>query len=353
MKTVDFAQAPFLAIWEVTRACSLACVHCRASAQDVRDPLELSLSEGKRLIDEVAALGTPLMVLTGGDPLQRDDLEDLIRYGRSAGLTMATIPAATPRLTRDRVFALRDAGVHQLALSLDGATAQAHDAFRRVEGTFAKVMEASAWIREAGVPLQFNTVVGAWNLDAFDALAQTVADQGAVFWEVFFLVPTGRGADLVGCTAQEAEALFEKIHRISVTAPFTVKVTEGHSYRRWFAQNDDLDRRSSHHPDQRLIAPRPVNAGNGFVFVDHRGGVYPSGFLPLECGNLRSTGLGEIYRNHPIFRQLRDLDLLQGRCGPCSYKSFCSGGSRARAYGLTGNYLAPDPLCGYRQAPAL
>lgn len=351
MKSVDYQQAPLLVIWEVTRACALACVHCRASAEDRRDPLELSLEEGKRLIDEVADLGSPLMVLTGGDPLQRDDLEDLIRHGKRRGLVMATIPAATPRLTRERVLRLRDAGVDQLALSLDGATASQHDAFRKVEGTFAKVMEASSWIREAGVPLQFNTVLGSWNLQDFESLARTVTEQGAIFWEIFFLVPTGRGSDLVSCTPAEFEQLFEKIHRLSLTCRFTVKVTEGQHYRRWFAQHDDVERRSAAHHGQRLVAPRPVNAGNGFAFVDHRGDVCPSGFLPLECGNVRRTPLAEIYRNHPVFRDLRNLDLLKGKCGDCEHRSFCSGGSRARAYGVTGDPWASEPFCAYEVVP--
>jgi len=347
MKAVDFDRAPLLAIWEITRACALACRHCRASAQDLRDPQELSLDEGRKLIDEVAALGTPLMVLTGGDPLQRDDLEDLIGHGKSLGLIMATIPAATGRLTRDRVFRLAAAGIDQLALSLDASTTAVHDAFRQVEGTFARVMAAAAWIREAGIPLQFNTVLGSWNLDDFDDLARMVADQGAAFWEIFFLVPTGRGTDLTGCTAEETELLFEKIHRVAVTAPFTVKVTEGQHFRRWFAQHDDVDRLSAFQPGRRVIASRPVNAGNGFVFVDHRGEVFPSGFLPVDCGNVRNAGLAEIYRDHPVFRELRNLDLLEGRCGRCDHRDLCSGGSRARTFGATGTYLGSDPSCAH------
>ncbi|NNM67736.1 MAG: TIGR04053 family radical SAM/SPASM domain-containing protein [Spirochaetales bacterium] len=344
---VDYQQAPLLVIWEVTRACALACVHCRASAVDVRDPRELSLDEGKRLIDEVAQMGTPLMVLTGGDPLQRTDLEDLIRHGKQAGLVMATIPAATPRLTQERVLSLRDAGVDQLALSLDGETAAKHDSFRQVEGTFDKVLQAAAWIRDAGVPLQINTVFGSWNFQDFSKLAQTVTDLGAIFWEIFFLVPTGRGSELTSCTPEQYEKLFEQIHELSLTAPFTVKVTEGQHYRRWFAQHDDVEKRSAFHHHQRLVAPRPVNSGNGFAFVDHTGEVCPSGFLPLTCGNVRDVPLSQVYRTHPTFRQLRDLSLLQGKCGVCDFRDFCSGGSRARAYGVTGNFLASEPFCAY------
>jgi radical SAM protein len=347
MKSVDYQQAPLLVIWEVTRACALACVHCRASAMDVRDSRELSLEEGKRLIDEVAGMGTPLMVLTGGDPLQRSDLEALIRHGKQAGLVMATIPAATPRLTQERIQSLRDAGVDQLALSLDGETAVKHDSFRQVEGTYDKVLQAASWIRDAGVPLQINSVLGSWNYQDFSKLAQTVTDLGAIFWEIFFLVPTGRGSELTSCTPQQYEELFGQIHELSLTAPFTVKVTEGQHYRRWFAQNDDVERRSSFQHHQRLVAPRPVNAGSGFAFVDHTGEVCPSGFLPLACGNVRDVPLSGVYRHHPTFRQLRDLSLLQGKCGICDFRDFCSGGSRARAYGVTGNFLASEPFCAY------
>ena len=350
MKVVDFHQAPLLVIWEVTRACALACVHCRASAIDQRSPDELSLDEGKRLIDEVAAMGTPLMVLTGGDPLQRDDLEELIRHGKRAGLVMASIPAATQRLTRERILSLRDSGVDQLALSLDGETAVKHDSFRQVEGTFDKMIEAAGWIREAQVPLQINTVFGSWNLRDFEAVARKVTELGAIFWEIFFLVPTGRGSALTGCSAQEMEDLFKQIHELSLTANFTVKVTEAQHYRRWFAQNDDIHRRSAFHHGQPLVAPRPVNAGNGFAFVDHTGAILPSGFLPLDCGNVRQSHLGETYRNHATFRQLRDLNQLQGKCQICVHRDFCSGGSRARAFGVTGNYLASEPFCAYEPA---
>lgn len=349
MRPVDFHQAPLLAIWEVTRACALACVHCRATAQDQRDPAELSLDEGRRLIDEVAALGTPLLVFTGGDPLQRDDLEDLIRHGKAAGLTVATIPAATPRLTRERIQSLRDAGVDQLALSLDGPDAATHDQFRKVDGTFAKVIEAAGWIREAGVALQINTVLGPWNQHRFGEMADLVTRLGIVFWEIFFLVPTGRGAALGAQNAADCEALFAPIHAVARSARFTVKVTEAQHYRRWVAQNDDPTRPS---PTGRgpLVASKPVNAGNGFVFIDHRGEIQPSGFLPIDCGNLRTTSLAEVYRDHPVFRGLRDLGNLGGKCADCEHRDFCSGGSRARASAATGDLWAPDPLCAFQPA---
>lgn len=352
MSHPNYQISPLLLIWEVTRSCQLACRHCRASAEEGRDPRELSLEEGRGLIDQVAALGTKLMVFTGGDPLQRPDLEDLIAHAKSRGLTAATIPAATDRLTRQRVQSLAQSGVDQLALSLDGATAAQHDDFRQVEGTFAKVMEAAAWIREAGVPLQINTVFGAWNVNDFAALAETVTNLGAVFWEIFFLVPTGRGTELQGCTPEQFEELFAQIKAWSESHPgLTVKVTEAQHYRRFFVENGGQLARGR--PGPGTIASQPVNSGNGFCFVDHTGQIQPSGFLPLDCGNIRTTPLAEAYQKHPTFVQLRDLSLITGPCATCQHLAFCSGGSRARTYGLTGDFLGSDPFCSYnRSTPA-
>ena len=348
---LDYHEAPLLLIWEITRSCALTCQHCRASAIDWRDPGELSTAEGRKLIDDVAAMGTPLIVFTGGDPLQRDDLEDLIRHARSRQLTVGTIPAATPRLTRDRVLSLRDAGVHQLALSVDAENAAKHDTFRGVPGTFAKVVEASAWIREAGVNLQANTVFGSWNATDFDAVAAFVESLGVVFWEVFFLVPTGRGAELRGCTPTQFEHLFEKIYQLAQRAPFVIKVTEGQHLRRYMAQRGETDPEVMKWKGKMMLSGKPVNSGHGFCFVDHRGNVCPSGFLPLECGNVREKSVAEIYRNHPVFRELRQFDRLKGKCGVCEFRDACSGGSRSRAYALTGDYLAEEPSCAYQPRP--
>jgi AdoMet-dependent heme synthase len=337
---VDFEQAPLLLIWEVTRSCELACQHCRAEAIHQRHPGELSLDEGRRLIDDVAAMGTPLIIFTGGDPLQRDDLEDLIAHAKAAGLRAGTIPATTYRLTRERLVSLQQAGVDQLALSLDGETAAKHDAFRGVEGSFDKVMQGAAWIRELGVPLQINTVFGAWNVDDFDALAALVESLGVVFWEVFFLVPTGRGTALRSCTAEQFERLFAELQALSQRVDYVVKITEGQHYRRYLAEQHAGER-------QPMMPAVAVNAGRGFCFVDHTGTISPSGFLPLDCGNVRKDGLAQVYRRHPVFTALRDPEKLEGKCGRCRHRTVCGGGSRARAYGLTGNLHAPEPFCRY------
>jgi radical SAM protein len=351
---VDFAQAPLLLIWETTRSCELACRHCRASAENLRHPDELTTDEGRRLLDDVKKMGTPLVILTGGDPLQRDDLEQLISHGGDIGLRVGTIPATTNRLTRERVFSLKNAGLHQMALSIDGASEAKHDDFRRVPGSFAKAMLGAQWAREAGLPLQVNTVFGSWNVRDFDAIASLVESLGIVFWEVFFLVPTGRGLGLDGCTPEQYEELFAKLHALSQRARFVVKITEAQHYRRYVAQHGGAHPGHGGHPSPRqMVSAKPVNSANGFCFVDHIGNIQPSGFLPITCGNVRQQSVIDVYRTHPTFVELRDPGRLKGRCAVCEFKTACGGGSRARAYAVTGDYFAEDPCCAYQPAAVL
>lgn len=351
---IDFNEAPMLVIWEVTRACELACQHCRGSAENRRDPRELTTAEGYRLIDDVAAMGTPLIIFSGGDPLQRNDLEALIYYAKAAGLRVGTIPATTNRLTKERLMTIKAAGVDQIALSIDGATCAEHDEFRRNEGSFYQAMKGASWAHDLNIPLQVNTVLGAWNAHRFEALAELVSSLGVVFWEIFLLVPTGRGADLQGCSAEQVEELFAKIHAFSSSANFVVKITEGQHYRRYVAQHKKNVKTTNRPPNNQadLTSLKAVHAGNGFCFVDHTGEVYPSGFLPIACGNVRDVSIIDTYRTHPVFRDLKNPDLLQGRCAECAYKEVCGGGSRARAYAVTGNLFADDPACVYRQGSA-
>ena len=362
---VDFAQAPFLVIWETTQACDLACRHCRASAQPKRHPGELTTEEGERLLAETAAMGTPVFILSGGDPVKRPDLCRLIRRGKQLGLRMGTIPAATAALTEDLVQQLKDVGLDQMALSLDFPRAELHDAFRGVPGAFAKTMAAVEWAHRCDLPLQINTTVCGRSAPFLAEMADLVERLGIVFWEVFFLVPVGRGAALGGLTPRQCEDLFEILYRVQKRSRFIVKVTEAPQYRRYVAQREaeESERAGTERPSAgampRLLqrsegpghtvglAPRGVNAGNGFAFVSHTGDVYPSGFLPLRAGNVRWRWLSEIYRHSGLFCTLRDPNALRGRCGRCEYRAIC-GGSRSRAYALTGSYLATDPWCAYQ-----
>ena len=365
MKTVDFDEAPFLVIWETTQACTLACRHCRASAQPGRHPLELTTKEGMRVIHEIADMGTPLIVFSGGDPLSRPDLLDLIVFAKELGLRTATIPAATNALTRDVVSALKDSGLDQMALSLDFPRASLHDAFRGVEGAFDRTMRGVDWAHEVGLPAQINTTVCGATAPYLEEMATFVAQLGIVFWEVFFLVPIGRGSLLEGLSAAQCERLFDVVYRSQKQGSFIVKVTEAPHYRRHVAQREGsasaeqgrprhagatmmpLLLRRSEGPGHTLgLAPRGVNAGNGFLFVSHLGEIYPSGFLPLSAGNVREISLAEAYRASPLFRMLRSPELLKGRCGRCEYRGIC-GGSRSRAFGMTGDPLASDPWCSF------
>lgn len=365
---VDFARAPFLVIWETTQACGLACRHCRASARPFRDVGELSTVEGYRVLDEIAAMGTPLVVLSGGDPLNRPDLMELVRHGKQAGLRVATIPAATDALTREVMKELSAAGLDQVALSLDYPRASLHDDFRGVAGAFDKTLEAAGWAREVGLPLQINTTVAAETAPYLEEMAALVERLGVVFWEVFFLVPTGRGSVLSGLAPHEHERVFDLLYRTQKKGRFIVKVTEAPHYRRHVAQRERAGGEGRRHPAGPVamptilttsegpghtvgLAPRGVNAGNGFLFVSHRGEIYPSGFLPLSVGNVRTLALADAYRDSDLFRALRDTERLQDRCGRCEFRSIC-GGSRARAFATTGSLFAGDPWCTYEPRPA-
>jgi radical SAM protein len=364
VNSVDFNQRPFIAIWEVTQACDLACVHCRASARPERDPMELTTAEGKALIDQIAALKVPVFVLTGGDPIKRPDLFQLIAHAREVGVRVSLTPSATPLLTRDVVFRLKEAGLARLAVSMDGASAATHDAFRGLSGSFARTLEAVRWANEAGLPVQINTTFSRRNIGEIDAIVELTEQLNITLWSVFFLVPTGRGKlnDLLN--ADEFEQVFEKIHQLSKRAGFDIKTTEAQHYRRYALQQKVADRKAGIAADEPSRvedaigrAPRGLNDGKGFMFISHTGEVFPSGFLPLSAGSIRRQPLAEIYRHSPIFHELRDTSRLEGKCGACEFKEIC-GGSRARAYALTGNPLAEEPCCahiprGYTIAPAV
>jgi radical SAM protein len=354
INAIDFNERPFIAIWEVTQACDLACVHCRASAQPNRDPLELTTAEGKYLIDQIAALKVPVFVLTGGDPIKRPDLFELIGHAREVGVRVSLTQSATPLLTKEIVVRLKEAGLARLAVSMDGASAATHDAFRGLSGSFARTLDAVRWANEAGLPVQINTTFSRRNIAEMDAIVELMEKLNITLWSVFFLVPTGRGKlnDLL--SADEFEEVFATIYSLSKTATFDIKTTEAQHYRRFLLQQRVAARRAgleAHARSERVAdaigrAPRGLNDGKGFVFISHRGEVFPSGFLPVSAGNIRHEGLAEIYRESPLFMELRDTSRLEGKCGACEFKEIC-GGSRSRAFALTGNSNAEEPCCSY------
>ncbi|HUS18984.1 MAG TPA: TIGR04053 family radical SAM/SPASM domain-containing protein [Terriglobales bacterium] len=343
----DFDQRPLVVIWEMTRACDLACFHCRASADPVCKPGELSTEEARKLIRDIAALKPPIFVMTGGDPLKRADVYELVSYAAAYGLRPALTPSATPLLTRQAVRKLKEAGLSRLAISLDGPTAEIHDTFRGVPGSFAKTLEAIRWANDAGLPIQVNTSLTKRNLVHLEAMADLLRQQRIVLWSVFCLVPTGRGQQSDLPTGEEFEDAFARLYRLSQTLPFRVKTTEGPHYRRYLLQQEHTERPEAFAFTERERAQPWVNDGKGFVFISHMGDVCPSGFFPVSAGNVKRTALSWIYRNAPLFKDLRDSSKLKGKCKVCEFREVC-GGSRARAYAVTGDAFAQEPCCVYQ-----
>jgi len=345
---IDTDRRPFVLVWELTRACELTCKHCRADAQPERHPDELTTAEGKALLDDASRFGeNQLVVLSGGDPLARDDTVDLVDYGADRGLLMTLTPSGTASLTPDRVGALADAGARRLALSIDGGSRAAHDEFRGEPGSFESTIRAAEAARDAGLPLQINTTVCAETVEQLPAIRDLVEDLGAVLWSVFFLVPIGRGAVLDSISPDRAERVMEWLVEVESEAAFGVKTTEAPHYRRVALQRrrDGVagDAESAADAVGRRVG---ITAGDGFAFVSHVGEVFPSGFLPESAGNVRETSIVDCYRESDLFESLRDPDALGGKCGACEFRGVC-GGSRSRAYAETGDPLASDPLCSY------
>ncbi|HEY3280651.1 MAG TPA: TIGR04053 family radical SAM/SPASM domain-containing protein [Armatimonadota bacterium] len=355
MANLDFSQAPFIVFWESTQACDLSCLHCRASAQPSRHPLELTTEEGYRLLEQIKSFGDPLFVITGGDPMKREDIYDLVSYGSSLGLRVAMSPSATPLLSPEALARLKECGVQRLSISIDGPRREIHDAFRRTEGAFQCSMDVLHACQELGLPFQVNTTVTRHTLNALDEFPPLLEGlKGLSLWSVFFLVPTGRGRREDEISPSEYEEVLQWLYRYSRKAPFDIKTTAATHFRRVILQQRRLES-AENGTEPRAIAgfssapgraPKGVNDANGLVFISHTGNVCPSGFLPLIAGNVRLRTLPDIYRNSALFRALRNPDLLKGKCGACEYKRVC-GGSRARAFGMTGDPFAEEPFCAY------
>jgi radical SAM protein len=372
--SADRNERPFMIIWETTQACDLACRHCRAEAQPELDPNSLTFGEAKRLLDQAQSFGkpSPIFIFTGGDPFKRTDLFDLVSYASEIGLAAAVSPSGTPLLNRENLVKLKAAGAKAISLSIDASTAERHDDFRQVPGSFALTVNGWQIAREIGLKLQVNTTVTRYNLTDLAQLFRLVQTLGAMTWSLFFLVPTGRGleSDEIGPTEYEAVMHF----LYDVSKYISAKPTEGHHYKRVVLQRSILEEKGlpleeyiALHPiyyqlkaelaqivAENELKPRPtirrtpmhINAGNGFVFISHLGDVYPSGFMPVKAGNVREQSLVEVYRNASLFQALRDPSQLEGRCGFCEFSGVC-GGSRSRAYAMTGNPMAEEPFCTY------
>lgn len=365
----DLNDKPFIVIWEVTRACALVCQHCRAEAQHRAAPGQLTNAEGKALLDQLLSYDKPypMLILTGGDCFERPDLVDLISYGTSRGLHISISPSVTPLFTRSRVKEVQDAGVSMMSMSLDGGSAETHDAFRGFPGTFDRTVEACRMLTDMGMRFQLNTVFTAANIHEAPQMLKNAIDLGAVMFYTFMLVPTGRGQQLDMLTPDEREDVLHWLHDNSTR--IAIKTTEAPQYRRIAFQRAAVERGErppiTHGELYRRLTeatvdllgevveqPRPpraplaINSGSGFAFIDHQGDVYPSGFLPIHCGSVKERAFPEIYRDSPVFRALREPSGFSGKCGACEFNHFC-GGSRSTAYAMTGDYLASDPSCAY------
>jgi radical SAM protein with 4Fe4S-binding SPASM domain len=294
----------------------------------------------------------------------RPDVYELVGAAARRGFRVALTPSGTAAVTREKLVRLKEAGLTRLAVSLDGSGPDVHDAFRRVRGSYGWTLRIIESARAIGLPLQINSTVTRQNLGDLPAISSLVAEFGIVLWAVFFLVPTGRGRPEAQISAWEAERFLNDLYDLTGRVPFEIKTTAAPHYRRVVLERRRGFRRDGRNggaasPQSTANAPAPdgifraqdgVNDGKGCVFIDHLGEVCPSGFLPLSAGNVRHASLVDLYRDHALFRQLRDPELLKHRCGICPYRDLC-GGSRARAYAVTGDYLAADPLCFYYPTP--
>lgn len=357
MEIADFNLAPFTIAWEVTRACAYACVHCRADAQHQRDPNELTTEEAFRLIDRLSDFGSPILIFTGGDPMMRRDLFDLIAYATEKGLRCSLTPTATALPTRERLEKAKDAGIRRIALSLDAPAAEIHDDFRKVHGSWQRTMNILHRAMDVGLSVQVNTTVARHNAHILPDMVPFIEEVNAVQWSVFFLVPTGRAQMEWMVSPEEHERIFNWLYDLSKDAPFDIKATAAPMYRRVAIQRKKQEAGDEgaitfqgagfQYADGLNRPTKGVNDGNGFLFISHTGSIEPSGFLPIPAGNVRTDDVVDVYRNHPLFKDLRDPTKLKGRCGICEYRDVC-GGQRGRAYGITGDYLETDPACVYQ-----
>jgi len=329
-------SSPSIVAWELTRACTQACFHCRASSLPNPETDELTTQEGIFLLDELVRAGTKMVILSGGDPMIRQDLYELARHGSSLGLRM-TMATNGSLITQETASRMLDAGIVRVSISIDGLTADIHDAFRGTPGSYASALQALTILSDAGVPFQINTTVAAMNVEQIEFFPSFVKGLGAVAWHVFFLVPTGRGKNLEAATVKQYHDILETFYRVYRDAEIECKATCAPQFYRLLAQKGDD------------VTTKGCLAGTRFGFVSSRGVVQPCGFLQINCGSLRESSFTQIWENSPILTSLRDSTALTGACGTCRYTDVC-GGCRARAYEISGDIMAADPLCSYTQA---
>lgn len=340
-----------LVAWEITRNCNLSCVHCRAAATLGPYEGELDTAACLRLLDQIRELGTPIVILTGGEPMLRSDIYEVARYGTDLGLRMVMAPNGT-LITPESARALLDAGIRRISVSLDGATAEKHDAFRGVDGAFDRALEGIGHAREAGLEFQINTTITKANLDEISDIQQMAESVGAAAHHIFLLVPTGRGKEIAeqAIDAAQYEKALNWFYDQREETEMQLKATCAPHYYRILRQRAKADGKKVTFETHGLDAvTRGCLGGTGFCFISHQGVVQPCGFLELDCGDVTRMPFPEIWKNSDIFLNLRDYEKLTGKCGRCEYRKVC-GGCRARAYEATGDYMAEEPLCTYQPA---
>jgi heme b synthase len=355
---------PRLVFWETTAGCNLHCIHCRRiTLADQLTPQDLTTAEARTLIDQIAAAGKPVFVLSGGEPLFRPDIFEIASYASDAGLTVALATNAT-LITPSVAAQIKESGVKRVSISFDGADAATHDAFRGMSGAFDAALSGFAALREIGMPVQINTTVARHNEAQLDGMRQLAKKLGAVALHLFLLVPVGCGLEIAEeqmISAQEYERVLNWLYDVEQAEPeLQLKATCAPHYFRVMHQRRAAEvrqgvkhelppshGRQTHGHGQMHAATKGCLAGTGVCFVSHRGEVFPCGYLPVEAGNIRRQDFGEIWQQSTLFAELRDPERLGGKCGACQFKSLCSG-CRARAYGLTGDYLAEEPFCAYQ-----
>jgi radical SAM protein len=343
----DYGESPMNVYWEMTQACALACRHCRAEAISTAHPGELSFEESVAFLRQIPEFGAPLpqLILTGGDPLARTDLYELIDQARKLGIDVSITPAATSALTREVLLRLKQHGVEGLGLSLDGSSTECHDSIRGVPGTFDRTIQALHWAQELEIPVQVNTLTASETAADLPAIYELLKPFGIARWSLFFLIAVGRGKVLQPLSPEEGEKLMHWIHATSRAASFTVATTEAPSFRRVALERMRAEGMTGEQIRQTgATRSYGIRDGHGVLFISNTGDICPAGFLPLAAGNVREDQIVDIYRNSPLFRQLHDPTQFEGRCGVCDYRTLC-GGSRARAFTATGNPLASDPIC--------
>lgn len=341
-----------LVAWEITRNCNLSCVHCRAAATNGPYEGELNTEAALRLLDQIAEVGNPIVILTGGEPLLRSDIFEVARYGTDKGLRMVMAPNGT-LITENTAKKMAESGIKRISISLDAADKETHDSFRGVEGAFEGALRGIQFAKNAGIEFQINTTISKRNLDQIPKIQEFAEQLGAVAHHIFLLVPTGRGKYIIDqeISAEEYENTLNWFYEQREKTKLQLKATCAPHYYRILRQRAKEDGKTVSFQTHGLDAvTRGCLGGTGFCFISHQGVVQPCGFLQLDCGNINKTSFKDVWNGSEVFLALRNYDNLKGKCGKCEYRRVC-GGCRARAYEACGDYLAEEPLCSFQPFP--